>query len=296
MNRGPTRRLLLGGVAGLAAAPAPARALAPGSGRMEVPEEVGATADPVPVWYHRPAAWAPEGRVVVVMHGQPRNARDFRDEWRDLAEAGRFLLLAPEFSEAKFPGAQHYAFANAVDAQGRTLPRAGWSFFVLNRVVQAAMREAGATRRTFSLYGHSSGAAFVHRYLLLTGAPLAETLVIANGGAYTLPRADRPFPEGLGGLDVGPEVRGAVFRRHVVVLLGEADTDPNHPTLAREPWAMAQGSHRFARGWFFFDTMRLAAEAQGALFTWRVATVPGVGHSSAGMARYAAEQLFSPAP
>jgi hypothetical protein len=59
---------------------------------------------------------------------------------------------------------------------------------------------------------------------------------------------------------------------------------------------MAQGTHRFARGWFFFDTMRLAAEAQGALFTWRVATVPGVGHSSAEMARYAAEQLFSPAP
>ena len=36
------------------------------------------------------------------------------------------------------------------------------------------------------------------------------------------------------------------------------------------------------RGWFFFDAMRRVAAAQGAVFNWRVATVPGVGHSNAG--------------
>lgn len=293
MKHGPTRRGVLAGAAGLIALPHPACAMAPGSGRIEVAEAGGATPDPMPVWYHRPAAWAPDGRVVVVMHGVQRDGDRYRDEWRDLAEANGFLLLVPEFTAAKFPGTRWYNFGNLVDGEGRPVPPAAWTFPAFDRAVLAAMRAAGATRPGFALYGHSAGAQFVHRYLLLTGAPLAETLVIANSGAYTLPRSDRQFPEGLGGIAVGPEVRATVFRRHVVVLLGEADTDPNHATLPRQPWAMAQGTHRFARGWFFFDTMRLAAEAQGALFTWRVATVPGVGHSNSGMARYAAEQLFA---
>lgn len=296
MTRAPGRRALLAGVAGLAALPAPARALEPGSQRLEFPEAIGATSEPMAVYCHMPAAWRPDGRVVVVLHGLPRTAELFRDQWRDLAEAGRFLLLVPEFSRSKFPGTRWFNFGNVLDDQGQPVPRAEWSFFALDRAVRAAMRTAGATRQGFSVYGHSAGAQFLLRYLMLTGAPLAETLVIANAGSYILPRSDRPYPEGLGGVAVAPEVRGQTFRRHVVLLLGEADTDPNHPTLPRQPWAMAQGTHRFARGWFFFDTMRLAAEAQGALFTWRVATVPGVGHSNSGMSQYAAEHLFRGAP
>ena len=292
MTYRPGRRALIGGLAGLAALPAPARALEPGSHRLAFTEPAGATAEPMAVFCHMPAAWRADGRVVVVLHGLPRTAELFRDQWRDLAEAGRFLLLVPEFSRSKFPGTRWYNFGNVLDDLGQPVARAEWSFFALNRVVQAAMRAAGATRPGFSIYGHSAGAQFLLRYLMLTGAPLAETVVIANAGAYILPRSDRPYPEGLGGVAVAAEVRAEMFRRHVVLLLGEADTDPDHATLPRQPWAMAQGTHRFARGWYFFDTMRLSAEAQGALFTWRVATVPGVGHSNSGMARYAAEHLF----
>ena len=59
MKHGPTRRGVLAGAAGLIALPHPACAMAPGSGRIEVAEAGGATPDPMPVWYHRPAAWAP---------------------------------------------------------------------------------------------------------------------------------------------------------------------------------------------------------------------------------------------
>ena len=152
-----------------------------------------------------------------------------------------------------------------------------------------------ATRPGFALYGHSAGAQFVHRYILLTGAPRAEAIIIANAGSYTLP-LDRPFPEGLRGTAANPATLRAVFARPVILQLGEADTDPNHGSLPRDPWAIAQGSHRFARGWFFFDTVRRAAETQGAPFAWRVATVPGVGHSNAGMAAHAFALLFAPPP
>lgn len=284
------RRLLL---AGSLALPAAARAAMPsGSGRMEVPEAAGATPEPMPVWFHRPAAWRPEGRVVVVMHGLRRDADRYRDEWRGLAERQGFLLLVPEFSAAKFPGTRWYNFGNLLDEQGRATPAAAWSYPALDRVVLTAMRAAGARREGFALYGHSAGAQFVHRTLMLTGAPRAEAVVIANSGSYTLPRMDRPFPEGLGGTAADPAVLRGAFARPVVLQLGEADSDPNHSSLPRQPWAIAQGSHRFARGWHFFDAARRAAAEQGAAFHWRVVTVPGVGHSNGEMAQAAATLLL----
>jgi len=285
------RRLFLGATLALPAAAARA-AMPAGSGRITIPEATGATPDPMPLWFHRPAAWTPEGRVVAVMHGLRRDADRYRDEWRDLAEQRGFLLLVPEFSAAKFPGTRFYNFGNLVDAEGRPSAAAAWTYPALDRVVLAAMEMAGARRPGFALYGHSAGAQFVHRYMMLTGAPRAEAVVVANSGSYTLPLLDRPFPEGLGGTAADPAVLRAVFARPVVLQLGEDDSDPNHPSLPRQPWAVAQGSHRFARGWHFFDTARRAAAAMGAPFAWRVVTVPGVGHSNGEMARSAARMLF----
>jgi poly(3-hydroxybutyrate) depolymerase len=245
----------------------------------------------MPVWFHRPAAWDGEGPVVVVMHGLNRDAGRYRDEWAALAEAGGFLLLVPEFSASKFPGTRWYNFGNLVDDEGRATPPQAWSFHAFDRVVATVMHAAHAARPGYILYGHSAGAQFVHRYLLLTGAKRAERVIIANAGSYTL-ATDRPFPAGLGGTAADPATLREVFARPVILQLGEADTDPQHSSLPRQDWAVAQGSHRFARGWFFFDAMRRTAAAQGAPFNWRVATVPGVGHSNAGMAAHAASQLF----
>jgi hypothetical protein len=292
------RTLLIAAVA--ASGVARAQAIAPGSGRIEIPEPIGATPGPMPVWFHRPASWTPSGKVGVVLHGLQRDAERYRDEWRPLADRFGFLLLVPEFSQAKFPGTRWYNFGNLQDDAGRATPPEAWSFHAFDRVVAAAMQAAGvnlpgtagATGPGYVLYGHSAGAQFVHRFLLLTGAPRAEAVVIANSGSYTLPRFDRPFVEGLGGTAADPAVLRAVFARPVVLQLGEADTDPNHSSLPRQPWAVSQGGHRFARGWHFFDAARRAAAEQGAPFAWRVVTVPGVGHSNAGMAEAAAPLLF----
>jgi hypothetical protein len=188
----------------------------------------------------------------------------------------------PEFSQEKFPGIRFYNFGNVIGEAGRPTPPAAWSFHALDRVVRAAMAEARARRARYALYGHSAGAQFVHRLVLLTGAPGAEPVVIANSGSYTLPRFDRPFPEGLGGTAADPAVLRAVLARRIVLQLGEADTDPEHPSLPRQPSAIAQGSHRFARGWHFFDAARRSAAELGVPFGWRLVTVPGVRQSNAG--------------
>lgn len=281
-------------ILGALVAPAVARAagIEAGSGRVELPEAAGAAAAPMPVWYHRPAGWGAGGKVGVVLHGLQRDADRYRDEWRALSDRHGFLLLVPEFRREKFPGTRWYNFGNLQDEAGRATPAAAWSFHAFDRVVLAAMAMARARREGFVLYGHSAGAQFAHRYMMLTGAARAEAVMIANSGSYTLPRFDRPFPEGLGGTLADAAVLRAVLARPVLLQLGEADTDPNHASLPRQPWAIAQGSHRFARGWHFFDQARRAAAEAGAPFPWRVVTVPGVGHSNAGMAEAAAPILF----
>lgn len=49
------------------------------------------------------------------------------------------------------------------------------------------------------------------------------------------------------------------FSRPLLLLLGDADIDADHPQLPREPDAMKQGPHRFARGHHYFETARREA-------------------------------------
>jgi hypothetical protein len=121
-------------------------------------------------------------------------------------------------------------------------------------------------------------------------ASAAEAIVVANAGWYTFPVQTVAFPYGLGGVPIDP---AAAFARPVTILLGEGDTDPQHPSLRRNAEADAQGIHRYARGRAFFEAARAEAARLGTPFSWRLQTVPGVAHSNAGMAE-AAMRLLVP--
>lgn len=260
-------------------------AMAASPSRMTFEEPSGAMPGPMDVFLHRPAGWPPGGPVVVVMHGMGRNAEGYRDAWMPASEAHGFLVICPEFSEARFPGVEFYNHGHA------RAPEAAWSFFALDRAVAAVLATLGAPQTPFALYGHSAGAQFVHRYLLLTGAPRARRIVIANAGWYSWPSFEIAFPHGLGRSSATEAGLRAALGRPVTILLGEADTDPGHVQLRRDAATDAQGLHRFERGQNFFAAARAAAAARGVPFGWSLATVPGVAHSNSGMAAAAAAIL-----
>ena len=78
----------------------------------------------------------------------------------------------------------------------------------------------------------------------------------------------------------------------LVVLLGEADIDPQLKSLRHTPEADAQGLYRFARGHYFFTHAKAAAAALNTPFNWALATVPNVEHSNQGMAPSALQHLL----
>ncbi|MBU8540132.1 alpha/beta hydrolase [Falsiroseomonas tokyonensis] len=257
---------------------------------FELPDPAG-----LRVFLHRPANWRPDGRAIIVLHGLRRDADRYLAEWAPQAEAANLLLVAPEFSRALFPTVASYNWGNVVSEDLRPNAPEAWTFGLIDRIWDAVRARTGAVRAGYTLFGHSAGAQFVHRYLLLAEASRAEAIITANAGSYTMPVRDVAFPFGLGGLDV-PEARlQAAFARPVTVLLGADDADPRHPSLPRQPGAIAQGPHRLARGLNFYATARAEAWRLEMPFRWRLETVPGVGHDNGGMARRAAEIAVSAA-
>ena len=267
-------------------------ALPDGVGRFEVAVEPYE----VPVWYYRPVGFQPSDPVLFVMHGLGRNADEYRDQWVALAEAHRGLLIVPEFSNAQFPGGDAYNLGNVFNKAGDVRPRREWSYAVIEPVFDEVRRRFGSTRERYALYGHSAGAQFVHRYLFFVPEARVSQVVSANAGWYTFPDWTVGFPYGLGGTAVSEATVRAVLQKPVVVLLGTADTDPEHPSLRRTPEANAQGAHRFARGEKFFATAEALAATWQVPFGWRKELAPQVDHSNEGMAEFAAEFLFLTEP
>lgn len=281
--------IIAAGASGLLAARGMATAAGADTGVFERAEPAGATDGPQRVYFHRPANWRTDGRIVMVLHGVGRNASGYRDDWIAHADRHGFLLACPEFSQTKFPRAAWYNEGGLRHTRDPELR----SFAVPERVFSDVRQRFGATADRYSLYGHSAGSQFVHRALLLAPASRVDRAVAANAGYYTVPTLGATYPYGLGGLAL-PETQIARYLGlNLLVLLGEADTNPAHPDLLRNADADLQGIHRLERGTHFFEAGKREAARRGVAFGWRIATVPGVPHSNRRMAPSAADHLFA---
>jgi poly(3-hydroxybutyrate) depolymerase len=248
----------------------------------------------ITVFTYRPASFHADGPVVIVMHGRNRNGSEYRDWWAAEAERRGFLVVAPNFAEAQYPHPHEYNYGAMVDADGHPRPREEWLWPVVDAIFGDARRRLGATRERYFLFGHSAGGQFVHRLATFAWSPGIERAIAANSGSYTMPLADIAYPHGLGGTGCGDRDLRALFSRPLLLLLGDADVDPGHDQLPREPDAMKQGPHRFARGHHYFDTACREAARLGVPLAWEIATAPGVAHSAEDMAPHAARHLFDP--
>lgn len=244
------------------------------------------------VYLGRPVNLGTDRPVVFVMHGVRRNADEYRDQWNDLAEAHRFLLVVPEFSDANFPEAEGYNYGNVYGPDGEIQPRSVWAFEAIEPIFDEVRRRFGVTAKGYALYGHSAGAQFVHRFLFHVPEARVTRAVAANAGWYTMPDLEVAFPYGLLGSAVGPDRLRRALQLPLTVLLGEEDVDPEHPSLRRTSEALAQGPHRFARGQAFYAAGRAAAQRLDVPFGWRLATVPGADHDNRKMAPAAVPYLL----
>ena len=265
--------------------------LAPGAGEFIFPLQNGAARSAIKVWTYRPKTLGAEALVLFVMPGAERNGARYRREWQPYAERAQAVLLVPEFSAASFPGSRNYSAprnTHSADADDAT----PFAFAAIEEIFDTVVAVNKLTAKDYRLYGHSAGAQFVHRFILARPAARVQVAVAANAGWYMMPAFDVDFPYGLRGSGVTENSLKVALGRKLFVLLGEKDSDPNHPQLNRSTSAMRQGSNRFERGQRFFRSAEFEAEQLGAAFNWQLRTVANVAHSNAGIARAAAPLLL----
>lgn len=266
--------------------------LSVGSGHFVFTDLRGNKDKPVTVWYYSPKEFEPNTPVVFVMHGVKRNGQEYRDAWVEHARKGQFLLLVPEFSEKHYPKSRSYNLGNMFSSKGRPIERSKWTYTAVEHIFSYVKKIGQIRTKTYSIYGHSAGAQFVHRLVLFVPDSHVKTAICANAGWYTMPTTKHEFPYGLRKTRISRKGLKKSFSQKLVVLLGEKDTDENHKHLRKTKEAMAQGKHRFERGTNFFNTAKRESTKVKAPFKWQFKEVKGVGHSNSGMAKAAAKLLL----
>ncbi|MEO1306025.1 MAG: hypothetical protein AAFV37_13720 [Pseudomonadota bacterium] len=245
----------------------------------------------VPVWVYVPhGVDAKTAPIMVMMHGAKRGAARYLSEWDQIADAHGFIVVAPEFTSDDFPGSAGYNLGNRIPRGSDTvIEEDKWSFSAIERIFDHVVTELDSQQSTYTLYGHSAGSQFAHRFMYFKPDARVNRILAANAGWYTFPDPSIDYPVGLGGLDLNDDDLRRVLERDVVVLLGDQDNDPNHTSLKRDDGVGVQGPHRFARGQNFFSQAKSEADRVGAEFGWRLRIVEGVAHSNGGIAAAAGD-------
>lgn len=262
-----------------------------GSGRFSLALPKGHAVGEIPIWYHLPGDLPPDSRIVIVLHGTSRAAEASRDNWRHPAEDNRFAVVVPHFEKQHFSDAA-YAYGNFWAPAPPFTPVA-WERShgaILDLLFDAVNAALGWNKTAFTLYGHSAGAAFAHRYLALAPQDRVEQAVVANAGWYSLLEPGKPIPLGFQGCDQPVARVRHLLEKDITVLIGERDISGPYPDWWPESY-LEQGPHRFARSLSFFRSAEDLARRFSVPFNWRWESVPGVGHENAKMIAPAARLL-----
>ncbi|NKF27809.1 MULTISPECIES: alpha/beta fold hydrolase [unclassified Pseudomonas] len=257
-------------------------------------------------------------RVLIVIHGRLRNAETYRKSGEVAAElAGQTantLVIAPQFLNES-DVALYSLPASVLRWQGNdwmggglsTGPNPLSSYAALDEIVgRLSDRKQFPDVKQIVIFGHSGGAQVVQRYALLAQEqPALKTegirlrYVVANPSSYAYFNEQRPVafdhakcpgfnrwkyglvdPPIYAGGQTPAQLEGRYVKREVIYLLGQQDTDPQHPALDKSCAAKAQGAYRLERGKLFFGYL-LRRHPEGV--NQRLVEVPGVGHNGDGM-------------
>lgn len=257
-------------------------------------------------------------RVLIVIHGRLRNAETYRKSGEVAAElAGQTantLVIAPQFLNES-DVALYSLPTSVLRWQGNnwmggglsTGPNPLSSYAALDEIVgRLSDRKQFPDVRQIVIFGHSGGAQVVQRYALLAqDQPALKSegirlrYVVANPSSYAYFNEQRPVafdhakcpgfnrwkyglmdPPIYSGGQTPAQLEGRYVKREVIYLLGQQDTDPQHPALDKSCAAKAQGAYRLERGKLFFGYL-LRRHPEGV--NQRLIEVPGVGHDGDGM-------------
>lgn len=251
-------------------------------------------------------------RALIIVHGRLRNAQTYLHSGVDAArQAGvgaETLVIAPQFLNQADVKRNHLSDQvlrwhgnDWMGGASSTGPGQISSFGALDQIIKhLSDRKLFPALKQIVVAGHSGGGQVVQRFALTGHAhPTLQTegislrYVVANPSSYAYFSPQRPvkfdaarcpdfndWKYGMQNLPdyakgQGPQqLEQAYVSRDITYLLGQQDTDPNHPALDKSCEAETQGAYRLIRGHNYFDYLKL----RHPQLSHRLVEVPGVGH------------------
>lgn len=231
------------------------------------------------VWTFKPEEWKNNGKIVFVMHGGGRNAKDYLDAWQDIAKENKLLIIAPEFENALANYTTNdYQDGNLFTFFGFKNSKEQWAFTVIENIFDHIKVTNSITTKKYNIFGHSAGGQFVHRMVLLYPQARFETAIAANAGLYTFLDKSTTYPYGIKNLELQKNSFEKSFSRRFIILTGELDNNVKLGTFTTTDLAMKQGRNRLERGAKFYRASKEFANQNALIFNWKIDTVKNVGH------------------
>ena len=251
-------------------------------------------------------------RALIIVHGRLRNAQTYLQSGMDAAEhAGvgpTTLVIAPQFLNGADVKRNHldnqllrWNGNDWMAGDASTGPGQISSFGALDQIIKLlGNRTLFPALKEIVVAGHSGGGQVVQRFALTGHAhPALQTegirlrYVVANPSSYAYFSPQRPvkfetascpgFNTWKYGMQHLPayangqsaeQLEQAYVSRTITYLLGQQDTDPNHPALDKSCEAETQGAYRLIRGHNYFDYLK----QRHPQLRQTLVEVPGVGH------------------
>ena len=242
------------------------------------------------VFYHLPKTIDNDTKVLFVVHGNTRNADDYLNSWIRLTKDKNIAIFAPHFKRSSF-----ISFNTLQMSTSNGKIRTDTDLYLHNSIdtlFKYIKTKFKLNDKLYDIYGHSAGAQFVHRYLLMSDNPSVNKAVAANAGWYTfLNGADFPYGVKNPPISLTDSNVKKFLSTNLYILIGTNDIDVDS-SINKSKGAQKQGINRLQRAKNFFTYTESIVEQNNLEFKWKYQAVPGAPHSNKVMSRAAVLILF----
>ena len=243
----------------------------------------------VEIFYITPEIINKDTKVIFVIHGNSRNAEDYLSAWIPHVTNKNVIVVAPQFRKIDF---RYFFLLEMAESSGKV--NSDKDEYINNSIslfFNYLKSKFSLSTETYSMFGHSAGAQFTHRYMLLSMDNRISNTVIANAGWYTF-ITDDEFPYGINNspINISNEQIKWFMSKKANLLIGSDDI--GFKSVNSSKGANLQGLTRVDRAANYFDSLIMSAESRGYALRWNYRVLDRVDHDFKKVTPYAAQILL----
>ena len=243
----------------------------------------------VEIFYITPKKIDKDTQLLFVIHGNSRNANDYISAWIPYISNKNIIVVAPQFNKNSF---RYFFLLESATSSGKInnnpddyINKSISSFF------NFFQSKFSLSTNKYKMFGHSAGAQFTHRYMLLSNDKRISMAVIANAGWYTFLNGNN-FPYGIKNspIDISSDHIKWFMSNKTSLLIG--NNDINLKSVNSSKGAQRQGITRFDRANSYFNSLINISDSNNIPFRWSYKVVDKADHDYLKMTPVAAKILL----